>query len=1449
MTRVGAIGLLLGASMLSACNGGGTCTGEVCYSPLTLTCAVGTSCEAAAPSVNGGKPTAFTVYPALPAGMNIDQATGKISGTPSAAISATHFAIRATTAAGLRTGTWLLTITDVAPASLSYSPSTLTCTIGTSCSLTAVTVTGGRPTSFTVSPALPSGLSVDQGTGAITGAPTSAAASGTYTVSAVNAGGHADATVTIEVKQPPLGELNYSTAAIVCVVGSPCTVAAPKPLGAGSVSFVIAPALPAGLAIDAATGAIGGTPTDPTPAANYLVTATRAGGSASQTLTLAVKAKPAAGLQYASKVSCTRGQACTGAAPANTGGTGLTFTVSPALPQGLALDPATGAISGTPVVITAVSPFVVTASNSGGAVTTALLLEVLETPPTSLVYAPATLSCVEGTACGLPTPTSSGGPILDYAVSPALPRGITIDPLNGTIRGKAIGSIASTVFTITGKNSAGSTSASVTIVVTPISPGGIAYVPNSLQCPRNRDCKLDAPRITGGAPASYSVSPTLPAGLSISSLGVISGKTSVPFGTSTPYSVTGTNALGSVVATISITIQREPPSMITYSPNVIVCTRSVPCSIPAPTYAGDPAIYGFYVNSYPPLPSGLTLDSATGAIRGTASAGLDPTPFTMYGYNEGGGDYGYFTLTVVDFAPTNLVYTPSTKICPIGNNCQFGPPTNSGGRITKYTVEPALPQGLSIAADGTIIGYAYTPKELSYYTVTGTNTGGTVSTTISLGVGLVAPSNIVFNGSLGCTKDEQCQTNASYEGSPPDTIVYSPPLPSWLTVYGFYMYGTPPTVATPQTYTVTATNSAGSTTGTLSLAVFAPPTQQTFTGSLNVPFFSGIAVHPTKPAVMFARTLTDDIFGTTDSGATWKRLCHGTSNGSGYGTVVVSPNGTAFSNGNYDTIDKVADVGGAACPKLARTVNYVGTYDTWFAFTSTGRIFNWNHDNGLSSSDDDGATWTDLGSTGSYYRSLAVDPFDETRVISVHSPTEASPTGIVVGTGTVLDSTFPDSSNGPIFNPKYRGYITMGMTGYRTTDKGVTWAYDSNARVSAIDATGAGYRLDYSLGKVALYRCPDHRTPVFTLLYTFAAENQFSYYGDKVSVSGSTIVAEINNKAYFSINGGVSFTQLNVPVPMSSFHPSSVVSTGTNVYYGLGYTVARSVNGGSTFTGGSFFPISYLYSFLSGARVIASPKNPAHVYFYPNNSPGYEMAHSLDGFQTVDVTNDSNKAWYSYGSVFALNPADDAQAIVLGNGRVSKTTNASLTWADTTVADAPYAWWSWYPSDSGEVSPFNPAHVWYVSGPKSPDNKWQLFLYNDTTHTNTDISAATGLTNPAAIATYKTSPTTTALRVISEKGTIAQTTNGSTYTITKPAAPLNDYVYYGRKLRISEADSNVMATIGSMYGYSVGVTYDGGKNWFSVGVSPCQPNDIAIAGSKVLITCAGDEKARILALP
>jgi len=64
------------------------------------------------------------------------------------------------------------------------------------------TNTGGGVGLFTISPALPTGLSFDGATGAISGTPTAASAATTYTVSTANGGGSSTATISIAVKSP-----------------------------------------------------------------------------------------------------------------------------------------------------------------------------------------------------------------------------------------------------------------------------------------------------------------------------------------------------------------------------------------------------------------------------------------------------------------------------------------------------------------------------------------------------------------------------------------------------------------------------------------------------------------------------------------------------------------------------------------------------------------------------------------------------------------------------------------------------------------------------------------------------------------------------------------------------------------------------------------------------------------------------------------------------------------------------------------------------------------------------------------------------------------------------------------------------------------------------------------------------------------------------------------------
>ena len=92
----------------------------------------------------------------------------------------------------------------VPPSALSYTPSSASGTVGTAITSLNPTVTG-TVTSYSVSPALPLGLSLDESSGVISGTPTAVSASASYTVTATNGTGSTTATVTIEVAAAPVG--------------------------------------------------------------------------------------------------------------------------------------------------------------------------------------------------------------------------------------------------------------------------------------------------------------------------------------------------------------------------------------------------------------------------------------------------------------------------------------------------------------------------------------------------------------------------------------------------------------------------------------------------------------------------------------------------------------------------------------------------------------------------------------------------------------------------------------------------------------------------------------------------------------------------------------------------------------------------------------------------------------------------------------------------------------------------------------------------------------------------------------------------------------------------------------------------------------------------------------------------------------------------------------------
>jgi hypothetical protein len=150
------------------------------------------------------------------------------------------------------------------------------------------------------------------------------------------------------------------------------------------------------------------------------------------------------------------------------------------------------------------------------------------------------------------------------------------------------------------------------------------------------------PAITGTI-TGYSVSPPLPAGLSIAATtGVISGTPTVVTANAS-YTVTASGPGGHTMTQVPIVVNDVPP-MISYASPSYSFTAGVAGQIPKPSVGGG-AVINWSIS--PALPSGLILSSTDGSISGAASAGAPSASYTVTATNSGGAVTAVLTLTVV----------------------------------------------------------------------------------------------------------------------------------------------------------------------------------------------------------------------------------------------------------------------------------------------------------------------------------------------------------------------------------------------------------------------------------------------------------------------------------------------------------------------------------------------------------------------------------------------------------------------------------------------------------------------------------------------------------------------------------------------------------------------------------------------------------------------------------
>jgi hypothetical protein len=100
-----------------------------------------------------------------------------------------------------------------------------------------------------------------------------------------------------------------------------------------------------------------------------------------QSVAFTVGSIPPSGLSYSTpSASYTQNVAIASNVP-TVSGSGLTYTISPALPTGLVLNASSGVISGTPTAAQSTSSYTVTATNSGGSTNTSITIAIASAVP------------------------------------------------------------------------------------------------------------------------------------------------------------------------------------------------------------------------------------------------------------------------------------------------------------------------------------------------------------------------------------------------------------------------------------------------------------------------------------------------------------------------------------------------------------------------------------------------------------------------------------------------------------------------------------------------------------------------------------------------------------------------------------------------------------------------------------------------------------------------------------------------------------------------------------------------------------------------------------------------------------------------------------------------------------------------------------------------------------
>lgn len=342
------------------------------------------------------------------------------------------------------------------PADLDLGPGAWFLVKGQSFQSTAPTATGEPVEVWAVQPALPQGLTLDAETGVIRGTAYSLLTPTLYTLTASNSGGSAASTFTLSVVDQPPVNVHWGQMDLVLTLDVPMIPKAKQHLGGEPTTFEVAPPLPSGIELNASTGRLSGTPTALQPETPHVVWSNNSGGGAISTLTLTVNDAPVTSILYSRMpLDLVWRNDSIDLVPETQGGTPVTWSISPPLPDGLHFE-ADGRIHGDPDTLHPWTDHTVTATNTGGSHSVVLEVRVADITPQALSWGSSAM-VLEANRTYSFALEGDGSGVESFSIHPPVP-GLSISSdgaISGSVEGRASDRHGWTQHTVYANNSGG----------------------------------------------------------------------------------------------------------------------------------------------------------------------------------------------------------------------------------------------------------------------------------------------------------------------------------------------------------------------------------------------------------------------------------------------------------------------------------------------------------------------------------------------------------------------------------------------------------------------------------------------------------------------------------------------------------------------------------------------------------------------------------------------------------------------------------------------------------------------------------------------------------------------------------------------------------------------------------------------------------------------------------